>query len=71
VRPRHFIIIERAARLGTSYPHGAVRLFRQCGLIAALDGTFGEFPVPVLAGDLDNRCAVHAARRQSTRVQEN
>jgi uridine phosphorylase len=51
--PPYFIIIERALRdEGTSYHYMAPSDYSDAdaGLIAALDGAFGEFPVPVLAG---------------------
>ena len=51
--PPYFIIIERALRdEGTSYHYMAPSEYSDAdaGLIAALDGAFGEFPVPVLAG---------------------
>jgi uridine phosphorylase len=51
--PPYFIIIERALRdEGTSYHYMAPSDYSDAdaGLIAALDGAFGEFPVPVFAG---------------------
>jgi uridine phosphorylase len=51
--PPYFIIIERALRdEGTSYHYMAASDYAHAdaGLIAALDGAFGEFPVPVLTG---------------------
>jgi uridine phosphorylase len=51
--PPYFIIIERALRdEGTSYHYIAASDYSHAdaGLISALDGAFGAFPVPVLAG---------------------
>ncbi|MEH2503758.1 uridine phosphorylase [Bradyrhizobium sp. AZCC 1578] len=51
--PPYFIIIERALRdEGTSYHYMAPSDYSDAdaGLIAALDGAFGGFPVPVLTG---------------------
>jgi hypothetical protein len=49
--PPYFIIIERALRdEGTSYHYMAASDYSHAdaGLISALDGAFGAFPVPVL-----------------------
>jgi uridine phosphorylase len=51
--PPYFIIIERALRdEGTSYHYIAASDYSHAdaGLISALDGAFGGFPVPVLTG---------------------
>jgi uridine phosphorylase len=51
--PPYFIIIDRALRdEGTSYHYMAVSDYSDAdaGLIAALDGAFEKFPVPVLTG---------------------
>src|ERR1700723_2134817 len=51
--PPYFIIIERALRdEGTSYHYMAPSDYSDAdaGLIAALDGAFGESPVPVFTG---------------------
>lgn len=51
--PPYFITIERALRdEGTSYHYLAASDYSHAdaGLISALDGAFGEFPVPVLTG---------------------
>jgi uridine phosphorylase len=52
-QPPYFIIIERALRdEGTSYHYMAASDYSHAdaGLIAALDGAFEQFPVPVLTG---------------------
>jgi uridine phosphorylase len=52
-RPPYFIIIERALRdEGTSYHYMPASDYSHAdaGLISALNGAFGEFPVPVLTG---------------------
>ena len=52
-RPPYFIIIERALRdQGTSYHYMPASDYSHAdaGLISALNGAFGEFPVPVLTG---------------------
>ena len=51
--PPYFIIIERALRdEGTSYHYMATSDYSHADarLISALDGAFGQFPVPVLTG---------------------
>jgi uridine phosphorylase len=51
--PPYFIMIQRALRdEGTSYHYMAASDFShaEAGLIAALDGAFDRFPVPVLTG---------------------
>ncbi|MGY3622566.1 nucleoside phosphorylase [Bradyrhizobium sp. USDA 10063] len=51
--PPYFIVIERALRdEGTSYHYMAASDYSHAnaGLISALNGAFGEFPVPVLTG---------------------
>jgi len=51
--PPYFVAIERALRdEGTSYHYMAASDYAHAdaGLISALEGAFGEFPVPVLTG---------------------
>jgi uridine phosphorylase len=51
--PPYFIVIDRALRdEGTSYHYAPPSdySYADAGLIAALDGAFAEFPVPVLTG---------------------